>query len=89
MDVSLGGIGITCSPRDPRFAGSNPAEVDGFFQDVKTLSISPPGGTLSHPPNIVRVNKSKRMRWAGHVARMEEGRNAFKILTGKPTGKDL
>ena len=27
------------------------------------------------------------MRWAGHVARMEEGRNAFKILTGKPTGK--
>ena len=27
------------------------------------------------------------MRWAGYVARMEEGRNAFKILTGKPTGK--
>ena len=27
------------------------------------------------------------MRWAGHVARMEEGRIAFKILTGKPTGK--
>ena len=31
--------------------------------------------------------KSRRLRWAGHVARMEEGRNAFKILTGKPTGK--
>ena len=31
--------------------------------------------------------KSRIMRWAGHVARMEEGRNAFKILTGKPTGK--
>ena len=28
-----------------------------------------------------------RLRWAGHVARMEEGRSAFKILTGKPTGK--
>ena len=27
------------------------------------------------------------MRWAGHVARIEEGRNAFKILTGKPTEK--
>ena len=27
------------------------------------------------------------MRWAGHVVRMEEGRSAFKILTGKPTGK--
>ena len=37
-------------------------------------------------PNIVRVIKSRRLRWAGHVARMEEGRTAFKILTGKPTG---
>ena len=31
--------------------------------------------------------KSRRLRWAGHVARMEEGRSAFKVLTGKPTGK--
>ena len=31
--------------------------------------------------------KSRRLRWAGHVARMEEGRSAFNILTGKPTGK--
>ena len=38
-------------------------------------------------PNIVRVIKPRRLRWAGHVARMEEGRSAFKILTGKPTGK--
>ena len=30
---------------------------------------------------------SRRLRWAGHVARMEEGRSAFKILTDKPTGK--
>ena len=29
----------------------------------------------------------RRLRWAGHVARMEEGRSAFKILTGKPTEK--
>ena len=36
--VGLGGLGVTCSPQDPRFAGSNPAEVDGFFQDVKILS---------------------------------------------------
>jgi len=33
------------------------------------------------------VIKSTRLRWAGHVARMEEGRNAFKILTAKPSGK--
>ena len=38
-------------------------------------------------PNIVRVIKFRRLRWAGHVARMEEGSSAFKILTGKPTGK--
>ena len=38
-------------------------------------------------PNIVRVIKSRRLRWAGYVARMEEGRNAFKILTGKCTEK--
>ena len=31
--------------------------------------------------------KSTRFRWAGHVARKEEGTSAFKILTGKPTGK--
>jgi hypothetical protein len=31
------------------------------------------------------VIKSRRLRWAGHVARMEEGRSAFKILTGRPT----
>ena len=37
--------------------------------------------------NIVTVIKSRRLRWIVHVARMEEGRNAFKILTGKPTRK--
>ena len=43
--------------------------------------------SLYRSPNIVGVIKSRRLRWAGHVARMEEGRSAFKILTGKPTGK--
>ena len=37
-------------------------------------------------PNIVRVIKSTRLRWAGHVPRMEEGKSVFKILKGKPTG---
>ena len=31
--------------------------------------------------------KSRKLRWVGHVARMEEGRSAFKVLTGKSTGK--
>ena len=39
-------------------------------------------------PDIVMVIKSRRLRWAGHVARMEEGRNTFKILIGKiPIGR--
>ena len=38
-------------------------------------------------PNIVRVIKSRRMRWAGHVALMEEGRGVHKVLAGKPEGK--
>ena len=36
--------------------------------------------------NIVRMIISRRLRWAGHVARMEEGKSFFKILTGKLTG---
>ena len=39
--------------------------------------------------NIIRAIKSKKLRWVGHVARMEEGRSAFKILTGTPAGKRL
>jgi hypothetical protein len=37
--------------------------------------------------NIVRVIKSRRMRWAGHVARMGEGRGVYRVLVGKPEGK--
>ena len=47
INVGLGGLRVTCSPRDPRFAGSNPTEVDGVFQDVRILSTSPPGGSFS------------------------------------------
>ena len=43
--------------------------------------------SLYRSPNIVRVIKSRRLRWAGHVAKMEDGRSAFKILIGTPTGK--
>ena len=38
-------------------------------------------------PNTVRVIKSRRMRWAGHVACMEEGRGVHKVLVGKRDGK--
>jgi hypothetical protein len=38
-------------------------------------------------PNIVRVVKSRRMRWVGHVARMGEDRGVRRVLVGKPEGK--
>ena len=38
-------------------------------------------------PNIVRVVKSRRMRWAGHVVCMGEGRGVHRVLVGKPEGK--
>ena len=43
--------------------------------------------SLYHSLNILKVIKSRGLRWAGYVARMQESRNAFKILTGKSTGK--
>jgi len=38
-------------------------------------------------PNIVRVVKSRRMRWAGHVARIGQGRGVYRVLVGKPEEK--
>jgi hypothetical protein len=37
--------------------------------------------------NIIRQIKSRRMRWAGHVARMRENRKVYRVLVGKPEGK--
>jgi len=42
---------------------------------------------LYSSPNIVRVIKSRRMRWAGHVARMGEERGVYRVLVGKLEGK--
>jgi hypothetical protein len=42
---------------------------------------------LYSSPDIVRVIKARRMRWAGHVARMGEVRGAYNILVGRPEGK--
>jgi hypothetical protein len=42
---------------------------------------------LYSSPSIIRIIKSRRMRWAGHVARMGKKRNAYRLLMGKPEGK--
>ena len=58
-------------------------DVNGEWRRLHNEEIN----SLYRSPNIVRVIKSRKSRWSGHVARMEEGRSVFKILTGKPTGK--
>jgi hypothetical protein len=42
---------------------------------------------LYSSPDIIRHNKSRRMKWAGHKARMGEERKVYKVLVGKPEGK--
>jgi hypothetical protein len=42
---------------------------------------------LYSSPSIIRIIKLRRMRWAGHVARMGENRNMYRLLVGKPEGK--
>ena len=43
--------------------------------------------SLYSSPNIIRSLKSRRLRWAGHVARTEQYTNAYRVLVGKPEGK--
>ena len=43
--------------------------------------------SLYSSPNIIKNLKSRRLRWTGHVARMEKSRNAYRVLVGKPKGK--
>ena len=59
---------------------------DGVTGEWRKLHNEEPNSLYSSP-NIVRVVKSRRMGWAGHVARMEEGRGVHKVLMGKPEGK--
>jgi hypothetical protein len=42
---------------------------------------------LYSSPSIIRMIKSRRMRWAGHIARMRERRNTYRILVANPEGK--
>ena len=66
-----------------RVFGHRRDEVTGEWREIHNEELN----DLYSLPNIVRVVKSRRMRWAGHVARMGEGRGVYKVLLGKPEGK--
>ena len=58
-------------------------EVTGEWRRLHNEELN----DLYSSPNMARVIKSRRMRWAGHVARMGEERMAYRVLVGKPEGK--
>jgi hypothetical protein len=66
-----------------RIFGPKRDEVTGEWRKLHNEELN----GLYSLPNIVRVIKSRRLRWAGHVARMGEGRSVYRILVGKPEGK--
>ena len=66
-----------------RIFGPRRDEVTGEFRRLHSKELS----DLYSSPNIVRVIKSRRMRWAGHVSGMGEEREAYRVLMGKPEGK--
>jgi hypothetical protein len=60
-------------------------EEDGSWRKLRNNEFH----SLYSSPNIVRVIKSRRVRWAGHVARMGERRGVYGLLVGRPEGKRL
>ena len=68
-----------------RIFGTRRDEVTGEWRKLHNEELN----ELNSTPSIVRVIKSRRMRWAGHVARMGEERGVYRALVGKPERKRL
>ena len=66
-----------------RVIGPKRDEVTGEWKKLHNEELN----NLYCSPNIGRVIKSRRMRWAGYVARMGEDRGLYRVLVGKPEGK--
>jgi hypothetical protein len=66
-----------------RIFGSKRDEVTGEWRRLHNEKLN----DLCSSPNIIQVIKSRRMRWAGLVARMGEGRGAYRILVGRSEGR--
>ena len=67
-----------------RIFGPRRDEVTGEWRRLHNEELN----DLYFSPNIVRVIKSRRMRWAGHLARMGRDRGVYSILVGKPEERD-
>jgi hypothetical protein len=66
-----------------RIFGPKRDEVTGEWRKLHNEELR----DLYSSPSIIGIMKSRRMRWASHVARMREKRNAYRLLVGKPEGK--
>jgi hypothetical protein len=66
-----------------RIFGPKRDEVTGKWRKLHNGELH----NLYSSPDIIRQMKSRRMRWAGHVTRMGEGRNVYRVLVGKPKEK--
>jgi len=66
-----------------RIFGPRRDEVTGEWRSLHNEELN----DLYSSPNIVRVIKSSRMRWAGHVARMGEEMGVYRVFLGKPEGR--
>jgi hypothetical protein len=66
-----------------RIFGPKRDEVPGEWRKLHNEELR----DLYSSPSKIRIIKSRRIRWAGHVARMAEKRNAYRLLVGKPEGK--
>jgi hypothetical protein len=67
-----------------RIYGPKRDEMTGGWRKLHNEELS----DLNSSPNIIRVKKSRRMRWAGHVARMVKKRVVYRVLVGKPGERD-
>jgi hypothetical protein len=67
-----------------RIFGPKRDEVTGEWRKLQNEELR----DLYSSPSIIRIIKSRRMRREGHVARMGEKRNAYRLLVGKPEGKE-
>jgi hypothetical protein len=66
-----------------RIFGPKGDEVTGGWRKLHNEELR----DLYSSPSIIRIIKSRRMRWAGHAARIGEKRIAYRLLVGKPEGK--